>query len=745
MENKVYYAKSANNYHGKIENRVHLHSVGELARRFGAEIGKEKAVGIAADFHDFGKYGERFQGVLRGTHQGIDHAFPGAAYLFHKIGEEWENNRSWIPILEAIAGHHDGLVGINGMAGKLREVYHDTRMEECPSGKHPSLRGEAEFSRAEEAFQRDFPEYHLPHMKMRPVYSCKNTEYMLDTRMLFSCLVDADYSVSASDDDPDYLKKNSGAPLDAQKMLEKLEEHCAELRKNSTADSKLNALRNEVYVQCGAAGTQPMGLFTLTAPTGVGKTMAMLHFALRHCAEHQLHRIIVVLPFLTLAEQTEKEYRKIFPDVLVDHSQANLPEASRELAARWDSPVIITTSVRFFESLFSNSPRDCRKLHHIAGSVVLFDEAQSLPASLAKPTVEAVNALCRKYRCSMVFSTATQPDFGELPGTSWEPVEILPDNEALFQKMRRVHAVWKENMTLEEVADGMKDETNVCCIVNLRRHARALFETLKRKRGDSEGLFFLTTDLCPAHRLQVVAEIKERQKKGMPCLLVATQCIEAGVDLDFDVMYRALAPLESIIQAAGRCNRNGNAPGGGRIVVFRPQEEGNLYPGVSYGRAASVVSTLWGACKEPELSDQNQIHEYYSRYYKDIKVNPKLQEAIEEKNYQETAVQYRLIQKSQFSLIVPWEGKAELYKNAAQAVENGTASMALLRETAPITISCFDEEAVRSCATPVTIRKGREMMETGTFILNTGFEKRYDPVTGFTPVEKLAGMDMLFS
>lgn len=160
-----------------------------------------------------------------------------------------------------------------------------------------------------------------------------------------------------------------------------------------------------------------MGLFTLTAPTGVGKTMAMIHFALRHCVQHQLPRIIVVLPFLTLAEQLQKEYEHIFPEILVDHSQENLPEAARELAARWDSPVIITTSVRFFESLFSANPQSCRKLHHIANSVVLFDEAQSLPASLARPTVAAVNALCEKYRCTMVFSTATQPDFSALPKT----------------------------------------------------------------------------------------------------------------------------------------------------------------------------------------------------------------------------------------------------------------------------------------------------------------------------------------
>ena len=744
-ERKTYYAKSANEFHDRIKNSDHLQRVGKLARKFGAEIGKAAAAGIAGDYHDFGKYGESFQGVLDGTHQGIDHAFPSAAYLYHRIDENWKDNGSWVPILEAVAGHHDGLVGISEMDNELHRVYHNARVEECPSRKHPSLRGAAAFSQAEAAFREDFPDRTFPRLRPRHADERGSVGTMLDTRMLFSCLVDADYSVSASDDDPEYLKKNSRPPLEAKEMLGKLEAHCAKLRANSTADPKINALRREVYHRCGAAGAKPMGVFTLTAPTGVGKTMAMLHFALRHCMEHSLKRIITVLPFLTLAEQTEKEYREIFPDVLVDHSQANLPEASRILASRWDSPVIITTSVRFFESLFSDNPRDCRKLHHIAGSVVLFDEAQSLPASLAKPTVEAVQALCRKYRCTMVFSTATQPDFGALPGTTWKPTEILPDNAVLFQKMRRVHTVWRNRMSLGAVAVEMCAQKNVCCIVNLRRHARILFEALKKQQGSGDGLFFLTSDLCPAHRLQVIAEIRERQSRGEPCLLVATQCMEAGVDLDFHVVYRALAPLESIIQAAGRCNRNGKAAGGGKVVVFYPEEAGNLYPGTTYGKAAGIVSSLWDGCGEPELSDLEQIHSYYSRFFGNVTEDKELREAIEFKDYRQAARKYCLVQNAGVSLIVPWGGKAELFQKAAQSVRSGKVNGELLRETAPITISCFHEEAVRSCATPVRIRKGREVVETGTYILNEGFEEKYDPVTGFALTEGTTRMELLMT
>ena len=736
---RTYYAKSANSFHGAITNREHLDKVATLARRFGAEIGKEKAAGVAGGVHDFGKYADRFQGVLSGTHQGVDHALPSAAELYRLLDLR-TTQRVWadgICAVEAVAGHHDGLIGMPQMQDGLEEMLSSDDWDDCPSGKMPSLHGQEEFMQAEEAFAQDFPDFHMQRIQGKRSRVQGRLEDMLDTRMLFSCLVDADYCVSASDDDPAYLEKNSRPPLDAEAMLKKLEVHCAHLRKTSTADVSVNALRNEVYARCGEAGAQPMGLFTLTAPTGVGKTMAMIHFALRHCVQHQLPRIIVVLPFLTLAEQLQKEYEHIFPEILVDHSQENLPEAARELAARWDSPVIITTSVRFFESLFSANPQSCRKLHHIANSVVLFDEAQSLPASLARPTVAAVNALCEKYRCTMVFSTATQPDFSALPKTQWQPTEIIPEPARLFYQMRRVNAAWCHDVPLAQIAEQMCLEKNACCIVNLRRHARKLFELLQERLGADNSIFLLTTDLCPAHRLATVAEIKRRQREAERCIVVATQCIEAGVDLDFDRMFRAMAPLESVIQAAGRCNRNGRLPGGGCLTIFRPEEEGRLYPGDSYERGASVVMNLWADCDNPELSDPALVQRYYARYFSGETGEGKLEEAIQKKNYKEAAKNYKLIKNAGVSLIVPWEGAARLFQKVSRAVEEGGVTAELLREAAPITITCYDENAVRACASPLTLRKGRVTAETGTFLLNHGFEEWYHSVTGFAPSDNI--------
>ena len=734
---KIFYAKSANGFHARITNRVHCDNVSKLAGNFGREIGRLEESSTGGRFHDFGKNGDTFDGVLNGDNQNVDHAFPGAAFLFNYLKLYGKHGtmkwKKYEPMIESIAGHHDGLLSLHSMEDALRGTYEDDDADCCPSRKTPSLRGRTEFEIAKKAFREDFPDFRFPELAARDYEN--EVENMLDTRMLFSCLVDADYSVSASDDDPEYLTKNSRPLLDIEAAIKALEAHRAKIIENSSADKTLNQIRNSVYEACGRGDHAP-GLFTLTAPTGVGKTLAMLNFALNHCKRNSMRRIIVVLPFLTLAEQTEREYRNIFKDILVDHSQKNLSEELRELAARWDAPVVITTSVRFFESLFSDRPTDCRKLHSIAESVILFDESQSLPADLAPATIKAVNALCKKYRCSMVFSTATQPDFSSLQDTEWKPVEILPDNKLLFLKMRRVKVEWRlyknadirKNPKLSDIASEMAQYENVCAIVNLRSHARELFEELRGLCGD-DGLFLLTTDLCPAHRIQVVEKIKARQAAHKPCHVVATQCIEAGVDLDFDVMFRSLAPLESIIQAAGRCNRNGRIKYG-RVIIFEPDVEGRLYPGDSYERAAMIVKNLWADDPELDISDPELIREYYHILFVANKANEALEKAIEDKDYPEVAKEYRLIRNSGVQLIVPWKGKIDLFNKIKDA---GKIDRALLHEAAPITISCFDEDDVRKIATPIKLGEYKKERETGYYIMNIGFYDRYDEKMGFKP------------
>lgn len=735
---REYYAKSANACHGAIPNREHLDKVSRLAKEFGKEADLETEAELAGLLHDLGKYSDRFQQVLSGQASRVDHAVGGAVYLCLQkklerkdalqVGGRWD---TYAPIIEAIRGHHDGLISLGTMFsnGTLPNLQNG-RMTRLPvTDKTPALLTEGELVNAGACFVRDLPgRMHRPRSRTAPPDPAAD---MLDTRMLFSCLVDADYTVSALDDSPQDL--SPAAVMDADEALRRLEAHRAAIRQGSTAAASLNSLRDQVYEACGEAAARPMGLFTLTAPTGVGKTLAMLHFALRHCKQHGLRRIIVVLPFLTLAEQTEKTYREIFPDILVDHSQRELTEEQRVLAARWDAPIIITTSVRFFESLFSDRPTDCRKLHHIAGSVVLFDEAQSLPAPLAAPTVAVVNRLCERYRCSMVFSTATQPEFSALPGAKWTPTEILPDPVRLFREMRRVQVEWRlcinrdrlHKPSLSAIAAELSREINACCLVNLRAQARELIHKLEELRGTSEGLYLLSTDLCPGHRLAVVEEIKRRQAEGLDCLVVATQCIEAGVDLDFDVMYRAVAPLEGIIQAAGRCNRNGRLPHGGRVVVFEPEGE-RIYPDDAYGKAAGVVSHLWAERGDLDIGDPELIRTYYTKLFHEMKEEPTLRSALQAKHYEEVKKAYRLISGGGVRLILPWAGDMEHYRAVQSAVDQGSGvTEPLLRAAAPVTITCFNMKAVREMATEVYLSHRGERIPTGTFILNRGFEDRY--------------------
>ena len=244
-------------------------------------------------------------------------------------------------------------------------------------------------------------------------------------------------------------------------------------------------------------------------------------------------------------------------------------------------------------------------------------------------------------------------------------------------------------------------------------------------------MFLLTTDLCPAHRLAVVKEIKRRQKAGMICRVVATQCIEAGVDLDFDVMYRTLAPLESIIQAAGRCNRNGKLPEGGKVIIFEPEEEGRLYPGDEYGRAAMTVKELWNKERDLDLNSMETIRAYYHQFFTFSKQNGRLEKALAEKSYPDVAKNYRLISSAGVRLIVPWEGKQELFTAVRDAEAKNGVTFSMLRDAAPITITCFEEETVKSFATTIGIYHGRERIETGCYILNKGFENCYNSVMGF--------------
>lgn len=721
----VYYAKSPNSQGHRETVKEHLQKVADLARQYGESIGAADAAQLTGRTHDLGKNSEAFQNVLEGTKTGVDHAMAGACY----IDVCYRGSGSCRPIVEVVNGHHDGLTEYAAIKPEFYAIADDRKIPRGNGGKESAIENLKQLKEAAAAFRSDFPNFKLPKLPSPPD---KELESMLYTRMLFSCLVDADYTASALNDDGAYLEHAEDCLFDPQELLKNLYDYRNEIKRSSDADKTLNGYRDMVFDRCGDMGDEPEGLYTLTAPTGTGKTLALLHFALRHCLKHGKKRIIIVLPFLTLAEQNAATYAKIIPNVLVDHSQSDLPESARELAARWSAPVIITTSVRFFESLFSDRPTVCRKLHNIADSVVVFDEAQSLPADLTSSTLRAVNELCRRYRTTMVFSTATQPDFSARKDLTWTPREILPEHKTMFEALKRVEVDWRldEETPLETVAEKMADSDSVCTIVNLRRHARQLAVALS-ERCPEDTVFYISTDLCPAHRSRQIELIRKRLAQKLPCRVVATQCIEAGVDLDFKELYRALAPLDSIIQAAGRCNRNG-CDALGRVVVFKPEDDRMPYPDEWYNNAAVTVQEM----RPPfSVNDTDKIREYYRRLFDGASDKPELKKAIDSRSFEQTAKQYKLIANAGAQVIVPYAGAQELYLSVAEQLRAGGVTAALLKQAAPITVTCFARDLAQY-AEEIPFARRRDGKHdapaegSNVYILRPQHEERYSAQLG---------------
>lgn len=741
----VYYAKSklANGKQPTVKE--HLDKVAQYAALYGRSLGMEAEAAIAGQFHDFGKYSEAFAKVLTRERQNVDHAFCGTTLLYIQNQKNGRLPSKMEPIMEAINGHHDGLIEI----GQLKDLMKSNYLEDAPlttlCGKESALNGKDAYVAAFTQFRKEHPDYIPPKIQSYP--PALNLISMLQARMLFSCLVDADYSVSAADENENYFQETECISFDGEAWLQKLYEKRNAIRQSSTSDPDLNQIRDTVFETCGNAGEHCTGgLFTLTAPTGTGKTLALLHFALRHCIATRKKRIILVLPYLTLAEQNTRVYEEIIPEILVDHSQSEYTEETREMAERWSHPFIITTSVKFFESLFAYKPTDCRKLHNIANSVVVFDEAQSLPNDITDTTLQAVNELCSRYHTTMVFSTATQPDFAARPNVTWMPHEILPEHAKLYEALRRTEVIWRhrEETKLTDIAEEMANENSVCTIVNLRRHAREIFTTLRDVcHCDADSLFYLTTDLCPAHRTAVVDAIKARLNAGKPCRLVATQCIEAGVDLDFQVMYRALAPLEAIIQAAGRCNRNGNADLG-KVIVFTPEDEKTIYPETWYGNAAEIVKQL-STHGTIDIHDPAHIKRYYNELYYAAKDKAKLEKAVKDRSYEEVEKQYRLIDNRSVQVIIPYSEKREFFDTIRNEVLEQGITKKLMKDVSPITVSSYlSREQLLTLAEPIPYRlKGkRSEYESDFYILRPQCEKLYTEDMGLQVPENGVCVDL---
>ena len=568
------YAHSANRngeWHGLAD---HLRAVATQSAKFADAFGARDYGCWLGLWHDIGKFSPDFQRYLRGHGSSVDHKRAGAR-LGQCIGL----------FALVIQGHHGG----------LRSTAEFRNWLDSPDRANAA--GEAEARRR--------AEHTLPALEPTTVPSLPaevtndkdrrlSSEFLL--RLLFSALVDADYLDTEKHFKPERAERRH-VDTDIRALWERFEAKHDELAAEA-ADTPVNVARRDIYAACLAAADGPRGFYRLTAPTGTGKTLSVMAFALRHALRHGLRRVIVATPFISITEQTAQAYRQAFAclsgAVLEHHSGAHArdpdefdfgAERARLAAENWDAPVIVTTAVQLFESLFANTPSRCRKVHRLAGSVLILDEAQALPTHVLEPILDALRSLTSVGRASVVLATATQPAFESIPVfRQLQLREIVPQPRQHFETLGRVTYDWgvAERWTWAQVADEMRSETQALAIVNTRADAMDLLDALL----DDPHALHLSTRLCGAHRLDVINEVRDRLANGQPCRLVATQVVEAGVDLDFPLVLRALGPLDSIIQAAGRCNREGKLPSG-RMIVFRPEKE--RLPGGSYRTATDLT------------------------------------------------------------------------------------------------------------------------------------------------------------
>ncbi len=654
---KVFYAHSGNKSDKSDWQTLseHLNKVSSIAAENARYFDAGMLAKNAGLLHDLGKYTIEFQKRLEGGAR-VDHATAGAKIAV----EKWGHYGRLLAYI--IAGHHAGLA--NGIdSGENRSTL-DDRLKKT-------------ISELDKIWEEEIS---LPDQLSFPSYKPTGFQTAFLIRMLFSCLVDADFL----DTEKFYLelegkkqKRGSHPPL--QKLQQTLNDHLEDLRNKAVSNSPraVNNLRQEVLEYSRKQAPFTPGLFSLTVPTGGGKTLTSMAFALDHAVEHQLRRVIYVIPFTSIIEQNANVFRDVFEplgnDIVLEHHSAFDDEKFKDkeetkdklklAMENWDSPVVVTTAVQFFESLFADRKSKCRKLHNITGSVIILDEAQMLPLKLLRPTMAAIDELARNYQCSVVLCTATQPallhpDFHN----GFQNVrEIAPNPEELYTRLDRVTVRHIGDQTDEQLVERIQSNEQILVIVNNRRHARALFDLI----GEDKSHYQLTTLMCAKHRRKVLEEIKEKLKNKESCKVISTSLIEAGVDISFPLLMRAETGLDSVAQAAGRCNREDEASKEDSEVLIFTTPEWKAPPEIDQ-YAASMRHVLRN--HEGNLLAPEAINAYFKDVYwrKDDDLDAKKLLKMHRDHhaklsfpFQTIASEYRIIESYMHPIIIAYDPEAE--------------------------------------------------------------------------------------
>jgi len=638
----------------------HLQAVGQLAADKASHFGASEMAEIAGLLHDLGKYCAEFQDRLRGSSRRVDHATWGAKVVLERYGQLGKL------LAYAIAGHHAGL------ADGREDI--DNRITPLEN----RLRRDSETS-LDSVWQSEIK---LPDQVGMPTFQMRSGQQHFQLaflgRMLFSSLVDADFL----DTEAFYSRIENSPPRSndfpsIRELHAQLDDYLSQPKFNSAEG--VNRIRAQILTEVRGKAKEEPGLFSLNVPTGGGKTLTSLAFALDHAVNHGLRRVILVIPFTSIVEQNaavfrealgplgEKavlEHHSAYSDEQREYSDPDSRDKLRQAAENWEAPIIVTTAVQFFESLFANRSSRCRKLHNIANSVVILDEAQTLPIRLLRPCVAAISELALNYRTSAVLCTATQPALKESDGFKGglsSVRDLVSDPQSLHRQLQRVSVRHVGDLIDDELVARLSEEHQVLCIVNNRRHARSLFESLR----SDVGVFHLTTLMCARHRSEQLDAIRVCLKSGKPCRVVSTSLIEAGVDVDFPIVYRAEAGIDSIAQAAGRCNREGKKPAQESWVnVFNVASDWSTPPELE--QYAQACRTIFRKHSDNPLALE-AILDYFREVYwlKDKELDAYALLTTIEKGgvdgipYEKLANKFRMIESNMKPVIVPYFGHGE--------------------------------------------------------------------------------------
>ena len=757
-----YYAHSAQDKLGNLLPYEHWqilqsHSVnvGEMAAEFARVFGAQEIACQTGQLHDLGKYSEAFNHRLHGG-PSVDHATAGA-----KIAVERWGNVIGKLMAFCIAGHHAGLANGNGEGDNRRTLK-----------QRLALQFGADIPALDNLWQQEIK---LPQTLSAPPLKADAHHpffsYAFFTRMFYSCLVDADYlDTEAFYSNLENKAVERGGYPDLNDLQHNFNQFINDFRRRIAQASEqteaekrnaaLNRLRSEILEHAVEQATQAQGLFTLTVPTGGGKTFTSMAFALEHAKRHGMRRVIYVIPFTSIIEQNAAEFRKAFSElgeqaVLEHHStfddgklQGEATKDKLRLASEnWDAPVIVTTAVQFFESLFADRSSRCRKLHNIAGSIIILDEAQMLPLNLLLPIMQAIKELEQNYRCSVVMCTATQPAVQAENGfyRGFENVrEIAPKPTALFDKLRRTTVQHIGTQTDADLLAKLIDHPQILVIVNNHRHARSLYNQAKHL----EGTFHLTTLMCAKHRSQKLDEIRGRLKNSEPCRVIATFLIEAGVDVDFPLVMRAEAGLDSVAQAAGRCNREGKRPSENSFVwIFAPEEQWKAPPELA---TQAAIMRLTADSFSDDLLSTQAVAAYFAELYqlkgseldnkKILKMHNDTGQSLDFP-FQTIADKFRMIESHMQPLIIQFDGGAE---NLISGLHHADHIGSLLRKLQPYTVQ-IPEKALAALYKAGRIEPINEKNFGKQFYTLIGLDL-YDEVAGLSweNIDFIRGDNLIF-